>query len=78
MKTHLNVIKEVSQIKDLNTLVTILELCRDSINIDTVSGMARKENKTPTGIRKSNKYKKIKIGDALLVVKGLDEDGFPF
>ena len=29
MKTHLNVIKEVSQIKDLNTLVTILELCRD-------------------------------------------------
>ena len=78
MNKHLNIIKQVSEITDLNTLVTILELCKDSINIDTVSGMARKEGKTPTGIRKSNQYRKVKIGDATLVVKGLEENQFPF
>ena len=78
MNKHLNIIKQVSEITDLNTLVTILELCRDSININTVSGMARKEGKTPTGIRKSKQYRKVKIGDAILVVKGLEENQFPF
>jgi len=78
MNTHLNVIKQVSEINEVETLVTILELCKDSINIDTVSGMARKENKTPTGIRKSKQYRKIQIGSALLVVKGLEENDFPF
>ena len=78
MNTHLNIIKQVSEINEVETLVTILELCKDSINIDTVSGMARKENKTPKVIRKSKQYRKVQIGSALLVVKGLEENDFPF
>ena len=78
MNNDLDIIKQVSEIKDLNTLVIILELIKDSINIDTVSGMARKENKTPTGIRKSKQYRKINIGSAKLVVKGLNENNLPF
>ena len=78
MNNDFKLIKQVSQIKDLNTLVSILELCANSINIDTISGMARKENKTPTGIRKSKQYRKVKIGDALLAVKGLEDNNLPF
>ena len=76
--TDSELIKHISKITEVESLVTILELCKNSINIDTVSGMARKEGKTPTGIRKSNQYRKVKIGDALLVVKGLEENQFPF
>ena len=47
-------------------LVSILILIASEINIDTVSGMARIENKTPRGIRISNQYLKVKIGSQWL------------
>ena len=60
-------------------LISILELTADKLNIDTVSGMAEKENKTPRGIRTSNCYRKITIGRAKLAVKGVrDIYEFPF
>lgn len=40
--------------------------------------MARKENKTPRGIRISNQYRKVSIGKANLCVKGLTDNNLPF
>ena len=76
--TNKDVIKYISENEDLNFLVSILELIKDSINIDTVSGMAEKENKTPRGIKISNQYRKVQIGRAKLVVKGLKDNNLPF
>ena len=59
-------------------LVSILVLIESKINIDTISGMSRSENKTPRGIRISNQYLKVKIGSQLMVVKGLRENNLPF
>tara|TARA_R110002126_G_scaffold131545_1_gene275346 strand:+ start:75 stop:314 length:240 start_codon:yes stop_codon:yes gene_type:complete len=59
-------------------LVSILLLITSEINIDTVSGMARTENKTPRGVRISNQYLKIKVGSQLMTVKGLRENNLPF
>ena len=59
-------------------LVSILVLITSEINIDTVSGMSRSENKTPRGIRISNSYLKFKVGSQVMVVKGLRENNLPF
>ena len=59
-------------------LLSILELVSTKIDIDTVSGMARKENKTPRGIKTSNQYRKIKIGSQLMAVKGVKQTNLPF
>ena len=59
-------------------LVSILILCVNNLEINTVSEMARTENKTPRGIRISNQYKKIKVGKQTFAIKGVKEDGFPF
>lgn len=63
---------------ELSSLVTILEVVANKIEIDTVSGMARKENKSPNGIRTSNRYRKIKIGCQVMAVKGLEDNNLPF
>ena len=63
---------------NLIELVTILELTKDKLNINTISEMARQENKSPNGIRVSNKYRKIKIGKQVMVVKGVDNTNLPF
>lgn len=63
---------------DLLELVAILELTKDKLNINTISEMARQENKSPNGIRVSNKYRKIKIGKQIMVVKGVDNSNLPF
>ena len=73
-----DIIKAVSKLEDQNKLVSILELCVNSLNIDTISETARKENKTPRGIRVSNQYKKVQIGKATLAVTGLKENNLPF
>lgn len=59
-------------------LVIILELITHKIDINTISGMARSECKSPNGIKVSNKYYKLKIGDQLMVVKGLTNLKLPF
>ena len=75
--TNKDTILHISESEDLNYLVSILELITKKINIDTVSGMAASESKTPRCIRISNQYKKVQIGRAKLVVKGLQEN-LPF
>lgn len=59
-------------------LVSILLLCADKLEINTISEMARNENKTPKGIRESNNYRKIKIGKQLFAIKGLTDVKLPF
>jgi hypothetical protein len=59
-------------------LLAILDICSNKIDILTISNMARKENKTPTGIRTSNQYRKIEIGGQLMAVKGIKESNLPF
>lgn len=59
-------------------LVSILLLIVSKININSISGMARSETKTPRGVLISGNYKKMMIGQAKVCVKGVKEDGFPF
>ena len=54
-----------------NEMVTILLLIANELEVDTVSEMARKEGKTPTGIRSSNRYKKFRLGTQLMTIKEL-------
>ena len=61
-----------------NQMVTILELIVDKIDIDTVSQIARKENKSRNGILISNNYKKINIGKQKFAIIGIKEDNLPF
>ena len=61
-----------------NELVSILELVVSKLHIDTISGMARSEGKTPRGIKISDRYKKTTIGCQTMVVAGVRDDGFPF
>lgn len=62
----------------LSQLVSILVLIVSKININTISGMARSENKTPRGIKISNQYRKELIGSQLMCIKGLKENNLPF
>lgn len=73
-----DLIKAISEINDKEDLVSILILCSQMVDIDTISEMARKENKTPRGIKISNKYRKIKIGKQTLVINGMDDTSMPF
>ena len=59
-------------------VVLLIELLSNKIDINTISGMARQEKKTPKGIRESKRYRKIRIGSALLCVKGVDDNKLPF
>ena len=61
-----------------NQMVTILELIVDKIDIDTVSQIARKENKSRNGILISSNYKKINIGKQKFAIIGIKEDNLPF
>lgn len=61
----------VNEIEDPVWLVSILELTVAKLDIDTISGMAEKENKTPRGIKKSKRYRKVNVGRARLAVKGV-------
>ena len=61
-----------------NELVSILVLINSELNINTISGMARSENKTPRGIRISNQYLKVKIGGQTMAVKGIKDSNLPF
>lgn len=49
--------------------VTILLLISNDLELFTISEMARRENKTPLGIRNSKRYNKIKIGNQLMTYK---------
>jgi hypothetical protein len=62
----------------VNQLLSILILTKSKLDMDTVSEMARKEGKTPSGIRLSKRYKKLTIGKQMFAVKGLAYDGMPF
>jgi len=62
----------------LSELVSILVLIVSKININTISGMARSEGKTPRGIKISNRYRKELIGEQLMCIKGIEESKLPF
>ena len=79
----MNTLNECLLLIDSNKLnienrVTILEVLLNTIDIDTVSGMARKENKSPNGVRESNRYRKIMIGKQKMVIKGVNDSKLPF
>lgn len=59
-------------------LLSLFEFISTKIDIDTISGMARKENKTPRGIKTSNQYRKIKIGCQTMAIKGIKHTILPF
>ena len=62
LKPKNQILNEINEIEDVKSLVAILELTTDKLCIFTISEMARHENKSPNGIRKSNAYLKINIG----------------
>ena len=59
-------------------LVTILELTVNELDILTVSKMARKESKSPNGIKNSNSYYKTVIGGQKMAIKGVKDNNLPF
>jgi len=63
---------------DSEKLVSILLLISQRLDIDTISETARKEGKTPAGIRFSNNYRKVNIGKQLFAVTGLKNSELPF
>ena len=63
---------------NLNELVSILEPIESKVEINTISGMARAEEKTPRGVLISKNYKKIMIGCQKMAVKGLRAGKLPF
>lgn len=62
----------------LSDKVTILEVLINTIDINTVSGMARQEGKSPNGIRESNQYRKLMVGCQKMVINGLIDDKLPW
>lgn len=58
---------------EANQVLVLIETLCTKIDINSISGMARSENKTPRGIRISSNYRKFNIGDAALCVKGLKD-----
>tara|TARA_R110002020_G_scaffold449096_1_gene662064 strand:+ start:292 stop:480 length:189 start_codon:yes stop_codon:yes gene_type:complete len=62
MKDFKNIVLAVVDSElDTNEVVSLIEILCTKIDINTISGMARSENKTPRGIRISNNYRKINI-----------------
>jgi hypothetical protein len=78
LNTKYQILNEINEIEDLKSLVAILELITDKLCIFTISEMARHENKSPNGIRKSNAYLKINIGGQLMAIKGIRNNNLPF
>jgi hypothetical protein len=79
MKNFTNILKSIHQSDlTLKEVSILIELLCTKIDINTISGMARSENKTPRGIKISNNYKKIKIGDSVLCIKGVKNNNLPF
>jgi hypothetical protein len=79
IKTHNECISYLQKNKvSPNEYLEILQLCASELEIDTISEMARKENKSPQGINISNKYFKVFIGKQKFAVKGLSDKGLPF
>ena len=62
----------------LSDLVAILELAAHKLEINTISEMARLENKSPNGIKQSKNYRKLMIGKQLMCIKGLRHNDMPF
>jgi hypothetical protein len=62
----------------LSEMVTILEVITNKMDINTISGMARIEGKSPNGIKTSNKYYKLNIGDQKMCIKGMNDSKLPF
>ena len=70
MITRNDILKAIdSNVYSTNDLVLILIVLVSKLNINSFSGMAKSEGKTPDGIRKSNRYRKIEIGDKIFVCK---------
>ena len=63
---------------EIESLVSLLILIENKLDILTISNMARKEGKTPRGIRTSNQYRKEIIGGQLMAIKGSTENKLPF
>ncbi len=79
MESFKNLLLSISDNKyTQEQLVSILLLTASELDIDTVSEMSRKLNKTPKGLRNSNNYRKINIGKQLFVINGLKETSLPF
>lgn len=72
------ILKEIEKETDLNKLVSILEVTANKLGINTISEMARLEEKSPNGVRESKKYRKVRIGVQLMCIKGLDDINLPF
>ena len=73
-----SIIKAIQNLP-VKLLVTILELTLDRLEVYSVSEMASIEGKSRNGILKSNRYKKIKVGErTTLSIKGIKNDGDNF
>ena len=75
---EIQAIKTLEESKDLEFLVTVLELSAQLSGVDTISEIARKNGISPNGVKSSKRYRKIKIGKQKMAVGGIRELGLPF
>ena len=76
--TENQILKKINDSENITFLVSILELSAHKSGVLTISEMARKEGKSPNGIRESKKYRKLIIGGQKMCIKGLDDTNLPF
>jgi hypothetical protein len=72
--TRNQILNYINNCENKHELLTYLELSADKLEINTISEMARLENKSPNGIRESNNYYKVRLGKQLMCFKGLKDN----
>ena len=82
MKNNIETFKQallsINEIEDEKLLVQLFELVLSKVTIGTIQQIADLEGKSYNGIKYSNRYAKIEIGDKKLVVVGVSESKLPF
>lgn len=68
--TYMNTIQAIlNNDFDQEEMVVILILLSNELQIDTISSTARRDGKTPSGVRRSKKYRKVDIGSQVMAIK---------
>jgi|TARA_R110000765_G_scaffold221706_2_gene325652 hypothetical protein len=78
MKHFKEAVMAISRIEDENQLVQLFELAMSKVTIGTIQQIAELEGKSYNGIKNSNRYLKIVLGNKKLVVKGVSDNNLPF
>ena len=78
MKHFKEALLAINKIDDKKELVQLFELALSKVTIGTIQQIADIEGKSYNGIKNSNQYAKIEIGNKKLVAIGVTQTKLPF